>query len=103
MGYYTRHELTVIEGNDYKTDYEQEIADSTNDYGKEALWGGEVKWYDCDSDMIHYSEKHPNTLFMIEGVGEESADIWKAYYKNGKIFKTKAELKFEDYSEDKLI
>jgi len=99
MGYYTRHELTIVSGDDYVTDYEQEITDTT-DYS--SLFDDSVKWYDCEKDMKSYSKKHPNVLFLIDGEGEESADIWKAYFKNGKMFKAKATLVFEDYNESKL-
>ncbi len=99
MGYYTRHELTIISGEDYNIDYEQEIADTT-DYM--SLFNDSIKWYDCDKDMKSYSKKHPNTLFCIDGEGEESGDIWKAYFQNGKMFKTKANLVFEEFSIDKL-
>ena len=99
MGYYTRHQLTIVSGNDYKTDYEQEITDSTQ---YSSLFDDEIKWYDCEKDMKSYSEKHPNVVFCIEGQGEESEDIWKAYFQNGKMFKTKAKLVFEIFSPEKL-
>lgn len=100
MGYYTRHELSIVSGNDHVTDYEQEITDSTY---YSSLFTDEIKWYDCEKDMKEYSKNHPNVVFCIDGVGEENGDIWKAYFKNGKMFKTKAKLVFEDYSEDKLV
>lgn len=99
MGYYTRHELTIVSGDDYVTDYEQEITDTT-DYS--SLFDDSIKWYDCEKDMKAYSKKHPSVLFLIDGEGEESGDIWKAYFKNGKMFKPKATLVFEDYNENKL-
>ena len=99
MGYYTKFELSIISGNDHITDYEQEIIDST-DYSE--LFEDSIKWYDCEKDMIAYSKNHPNVTFCIDGEGEESGDIWKSYFKDGKVFTTKAELVFEDFSEDKL-
>lgn len=100
MGYYTRHELTIISGNDNFTDYEKEICETADN---EYLFEEESKWYDCESDMKEYSKKHPNVVFCIDGVGEEFPDIWKAYYKNGKVFITSAQIVFEEFSEDKLI
>jgi hypothetical protein len=100
MGYYTRHELSIVSGDDNITDYEQEISEST-DYSY--LFEDRIKWYECESDMKKYSKKHPNTVFCIDGEGEESGDIWKAYFQNGKMFKTKAVLMFEEFSVDKLI
>ena len=99
MGYYTRYELEIISGDDFVTDYEQEITDST-DYS--SLFDDSIKWYHYKEDMKSYSKNHPNVVFCINGEGEESGDIWKAYFKNGKMFKTKATLVFEEFNEDKL-
>jgi hypothetical protein len=100
MGYYTRHELSIVSGDDYKTNYQKEIAE-TADYID--LFSDSVKWYDCEKDMKSYSKRHPQVIFCIDGEGEESGDIWKAYFQNGKMFKTKAALVFEEFSVDKLI
>lgn len=102
MGYYTKHSLTVINGDEYNIDYEQEIADITDGYDKHWLWGEESKWYDCDQDMLKYSLRYPNTTFLIDGEGESGDDIWKAWFKNGKMFKTQGQLVFEEYNENKL-
>lgn len=99
MGYYTRHELTIVSGGDPNIDYEEEIA-KTTDYNH--LFEDEIKWYDCDEDMKKFSKLHPDTLFLIDGEGEESGDIWRAYYKNGKSFRASAKLVFEEFSEEKL-
>jgi hypothetical protein len=99
MGYYTRHKLSIVSGDDNFTDYEQEIADSI-DYSHP--FEDSIKWYDCEKDMRAYSKKHPNVVFCVDGEGEESGDIWKAYFQNGKMFRTKAVLQFEQFSTDKL-
>ncbi len=99
MGYYTRHELSIVSGNDFVTDYEQEITETTK---YSSLFDDEIKWYDCEEDMKEYSKKHPNTTFLIEGVGEENGDIWKSYFKDGRVFTTKAVFTFEEYLESKL-
>jgi len=99
MGYYTKHELSIVSGNDFETDYEQEIRDFIDYQG---LFDESTKWYDCEKDMKKYSKTHPKTIFCISAEGEESGDIWKAYFQDGKMFKTKAELVFEEFSTDKL-
>ena len=99
MGYYTRHELEIVSGDDYNTDYEQEISELA-DYS--SCFDDEIKWYDCEKDMKIYSKNHPNVVFGIKGEGEESGDIWKAYFQNGKMFKTKAVLVFGEFNESKL-
>jgi hypothetical protein len=34
--------------------------------------------------MIDLSEMFPKVLFQVDGDGEESDDIWRTYYLNGK-------------------
>jgi hypothetical protein len=99
MGYYTRHTLEIIEGNDYITDYIQEIAklaDYTN------LFDDGCKWYDHEKDMRKYSKNHPNTVFKLSGEGEETGDLWHEYYLNGKMQRAKAVITFDKYDADKL-
>ena len=96
MGYYTRFELTIKSGG-VSTDYEKEIEETTG-----ASFGDEIKWYNWKEEMLEYSKKHPKVLFLLDGEGEESCDIWKAYFKNGKMFHTFAKLVFEEFSKDKL-
>jgi hypothetical protein len=99
MGYYTRHELEILEGNDNQTDYAQDICDLA-DYID--LFDDEVKWYSHEEDMKTFSAKHQNTLFKLSGEGEESGDIWIEYHKDGKMQRTKANIVFDKYDESKL-
>lgn len=62
----------------------------------------QCKWYEWKEDMIKVSKRYPLTIFIIDGEGEESGDIWKAYFLNGKHQYTKAELVFEEFDEKKL-
>jgi hypothetical protein len=101
MGYLTEYSLEIIEG-DTSIDHEKEIT-KTTDY---ADWGscfeGEIKWYSHDEDMEKYSRKYPDTVFRLEGHGEESGDIWVKYFKNGKMHYGKAKIVFDEYDESKL-
>ena len=99
MGYYTRHELEVLQGDDYKTDYEQEISELA-DCG--SCFCDEIKWYEHEKDMRAYSLKHPETVFVLKGEGEEAGDIWVEYYKNGKMQREKAKIVVDDYNESLL-
>lgn len=101
MGYYTKHKLEIIEGNDNKTDYISEIVEISG-YSSSLFKGEEYKWYDSDIHMKYYSKKHPNTVFRLSGEGEESGDIWVKYYKNGKVHSCKARITHDTYDESKL-
>ena len=100
MGYYTYHTLEVEENPHTDIDHENEISELA-DYRD--LFGGEtVKWYEHERDMRIYSKKHPNTLFILRGEGEESGDIWLEYHKNGLMQRCRAKLVFDDYNEGEL-
>lgn len=99
MGYYTRHELEILEGNDYATPYKQEISELA-DYGY--CFEDEIKWYHHTEDMLKYSKKHPNTLFKLTGEGEEQPDMWQEYYKNGKFHRIVGVMVFEEFNIESL-
>lgn len=37
----------------------------------------DVKWYEWESDMIALAKENPDVLFILDGDGEESGDIWE--------------------------
>ena len=43
------------------------------------------KWYEYDKHMTKLSIMLPDVLFILDGVGEESHDIWRTFYLNGKL------------------
>ena len=99
MGYYTRHTLTIVSGNDEVTDYAAEISEAS---GYDNCFDEELKWYDHEEDMRKYSEKHPDVLFLLEGDGEENGDQWIEYYQNGKSQRCPAIITFEEYDPLKM-
>jgi len=104
MGYITRYELSVKNGN---TDLISKFV-TENDNASYALdengdSNESCKWYDHEKELKAFSLKHPDALFELKGEGEESGDIWIKYIRNGKCQTCKAKLLFEDYDESKLI
>ena len=64
-----------------------------------------VKWYEHEEDMRKYSEKYPNIIFQLIGVGEGSGmdiDVWHKYFLNGKMQICKGEIVFDEYNKFKL-
>lgn len=118
MGYYTRYSLSIIEGDEYKHKTEfattvdgkqvEIIVASNSDILKDVKDtlgvedGHACKWYYHHSNMIDVSEIYPNTVFMLEGRGEDPDDIWRKYYKNGLSQITDAVITFDKYDESKL-
>lgn len=55
------------------------------------------KWYDNEADMRALSLKFPGVLFTLHGEGEESGDVWKKYFRDGKAQICKARLDFPPF------
>jgi hypothetical protein len=60
------------------------------------------KWYEHEDDMRKFSQLYPFILFELSGEGEESGDIWKKYFLNGKMKICSARIEFEPFDETKL-
>lgn len=97
MGYYTDYALTA-EPNIVDDEF-AELFHRTTQYW---LNEGEIKWYNHDEDMIEISKLYPDVLFTLDGNGEDVGDIWRTYYKNGKMQETKAKFMFDEFDENKL-
>lgn len=63
---------------------------------------GEIKWYDSIDDLLKVSKAVPEALIQVDGEGEESGDIWRSYYRGGKMQKANVEITYEDFDETKL-
>ena len=104
MGYITGYALDVIKGDETligKFIDECEAAScAIDEYGDTLDY---CKWYNHAEDLKEFSKKHPDALFMLSGEGEESGDIWKRYFRNGKSQLCEAKIVFEDYDENKLV
>ncbi|OGM08869.1 hypothetical protein A2Z67_02570 [Candidatus Woesebacteria bacterium RBG_13_36_22] len=62
-----------------------------------------TSWYDYEENMIAVSKKHPNILMEVNGAGENNDDLWTAWFKNGKYYRTDAEIIYPVYDESKMI
>lgn len=103
MGYYTSFNLKIKPNPNAdllsEVLYEDSftIKDLVNDYSTD-----DTKWYDHESEMLALSLKYPEYLFILEGEGERSGDIWKKYFKNGKMQVCKAKITFDEFDESKM-
>ena len=64
--------------------------------------GDATKWYDHDEDCAEMSKKFPGVVFKLHGEGEQSGDIWDAYYKDGLCQICRAKLIFPEFDQTKL-
>lgn len=102
MGYYTRFDLEIPECESSVDGHKKAISELTS-YGPHfGCFDDSIKWYDYEEDMRKYSKQHPETLFKLIGEGEETGDLWHAYFKNGKMQMCKAVISFPPYDENQL-
>jgi len=92
MGYYTYHQLTTSDADEvdvhgdklHRQDMHKGEIGALTGYGPN-LWQDSAKWYDCDEDMCHYSQRYPDVVFTLDGDGEEPGDILTKWFKNGRM------------------
>ena len=115
MGYSTYHTLNT-KGATKEQDEKllKMFEEDEDEYGKDWDWtvaefngvniGESSKWYESDEDMkiLSSREEYKDVLFILEGEGEDNDDMWKAYYKNGKVHRVDAEITFPKFDESKL-
>jgi hypothetical protein len=116
MGYYTKFRL--IASNDHSDckqarDLAQAALITMESAGVEIGYGydflkdlldddNDAKWYEHEQNMREWSARAPDVLFTLEGEGEEAGDVWKKYFKDGKMQICRAVLTFEPYDPAKL-
>lgn len=102
MGYYTDYTLTVTPNMEWEPIHE-ELEYLTGYKWKDDLSLSSVKWYSHHKQMLEFSKKFPSHLFILNGEGEETGDIWRNYYKNGKCQQCKAQIIIDEFDEGKLV
>lgn len=99
MGYYTQYELEIIDGDielieKFRSECEAaKYAINGNGESQECC-----KWYEHETDLRKFSKKHPEVLFGLSGEGEESGDIWREYYRNGKMQSCKERIVIPEFN-----
>lgn len=105
MGYCTNYKLTAIvpklESSDPLVTVLGEKPPALPDFVAEITaledynpFDDACKWYDYEDHMIIISRRHPTVLFVLDGFGEEGADIWRRYFRDGKKFKSETKISF---------
>jgi len=98
MGYITEFEVTSEYG--FPEGFEEKFLEVTQYDFYDGMF--ERKWYDYQENMITLSKLYPDTLFEVDGDGEESGDVWKHYFKNGKDKKIQPEMRWPKFDESSL-
>ena len=92
MGYYTLYNLSVKKGDPSLLESEEfkDIFYRITEYNLVSLGYDTLKWYECDEDMLEISKLYSNTVFRLEGEGEDRDDNWISYYCNGESAASRA-------------
>jgi len=105
MGYYTHFGLTIIEG-DTNNGLIAKLRDENDNaaycFDEEGNAEEGVKWYEHQTDLRAFSQKHPKALFKLTGEGEESGDVWIEYYRDGKMQECVGKISYDEFDESKL-
>lgn len=108
MGYYTSYSLEIkgvesdIERHAVITSLRASCEDAQYALDERGDVMESCKWYSWEKDMRDFSKRYPHLLFRLHGDGEETGDIWDAYFKAGKCQKAKAEIKIAEFDKRKL-
>jgi len=95
MGYYTHYELEM-------TPDLPEVREALDESDFAYAFEDDCKWYEHEAEMIAFSERFPDVLFKLSGEGEEAGDLWRKYFKAGKMQNCPAEITYEPFDESKL-
>ena len=100
MGYYTQYDTSD------NSDEVIAALEEVSGYDLGCFGAGKsdsIKWYECHKHGKVVSLRFPDTLITIHGEGEESGDVWTAYFKNGKMQYEKAHIVVDGFDESKLV
>jgi len=100
MGYITDYTLE-IQGT-FDTQLLNKELDAITDYNWEfykdnTYYLCDAKWYNFDDHILKLSVNHPELVFHLYGVGEDSEDRWVEYYWNGHHSGGQAELIYPSF------
>ena len=115
MGYYTTFTLNCYDNrvNSFDISFETELGKALtaalneinpyyfdNDFDLKTLSYDSWKWYDHDEDMVKLSLRFPNYTFILEGEGEETGDLWRTIYHDGKLERLNVKIVYEKPQSD---
>ena len=110
MGYQTSYSLKSSKEGLVKTLVESSLENDGGNAGGELHYAIDidgspndcVKWYDHETEMREISKKNPGVIFTLHGEGEESGDVWKKYFLDGKMQEAYGVITFDDFDSTKL-
>lgn len=102
MGYYTRYALKIPRNDSLVDTIRNKYVDAEMALSPGGGTRDAIKWYNHEKDISEFSKEYPQLVFQLDGIGEEDGDIWRKYFKNGKIQRVYAKLVYDEYDAKKL-
>jgi len=99
VGYYTAYSVEIVPESESARQAIEDDLQLSYAIGESR---DSCKWYDHEVQMRDFSREFPDHLFELNGEGEESYDIWRKYFKNGKMQSAPAIITFDPFDESKL-
>ncbi|NJN07514.1 MAG: hypothetical protein HC815_05805 [Richelia sp. RM1_1_1] len=111
MSYYSSFKISTIGEADLSTEdllniFNGHIADEfiISEKQKDKIeTQNDIQFREWEFFMKQLSARYSQTLFLIEGHGEERGDIWRAFVRGGKIFYQKAIITYPDAPQELLL
>lgn len=110
MGYVTNYKISFIHFGKNEIPKEADIVNTLNSINPYDFEVGEdesplleeffeesIKWYDHVEDMIKLSKVFPETLFILDGWGEDIGDVWRELYIDGERVVADLVFTFSDF------
>lgn len=106
MGYVTNYKISFIHFGKTKMPKEADVVNALNRINPydfefnsllEDFFEEPIKWYDHVEDMIKLSKVFPETLFILDGWGEELGDVWRELYMDGERARADLMFSFSDF------
>lgn len=111
MGYYTEYSLRVLDYPNYVSYNVKDLINPQEAFVKfmkskivnySSPFNEGIKWPDHKEEMCEFSKILPEVVYVLEGKGEDDDDLWREYYRNGKMYKEMAKITYEPFSANKL-
>ena len=115
MGCYTRHnlEIKLIENNnliDLDTTEAYKIIEDLRNNCTSAYYAIDhcginnqpTKWHESTKNLKTFSKNYPSYLFILSGEGEDTGDLWKTYFINGKHQISQAIITYPEFDINKF-
>ena len=59
-------------------------------------------WSNHEADMRALSRRYPHVLFTLSGAGEEGGDLWRKYFRDGRMQVVHARIEYPEFDPEKL-